>query len=299
MGVTVVVIIVGTVVPATAAVRVNRYAAGGPGRVPPQVVLLGDSTALTLGYALTATAPVGTKVVNGGLFGCGLVVGTYASNNPPKPELAMFPACNADTPVDSQWPARDTATVAHTGPGDVVLFVGGTWEVQDILRDGRWTNIQQRSDQEYVLAQMRKVVKIGIRHGAHFDMATLPALSAGAAFHEAPFPEDSPTRRSIYNRLVRQVAAEFPGRVSVLDYAAILSPGGVFTRTLDGVEVRTPDNVHTPSYAPGNVFAGNSTKAVAYAFYDWLSPRIWPLIIGSDPRAAHSSTSPSTRPASS
>ena len=35
--------------------------------------------------------------------------------------------------------------------------------------------------------------------------------------------------------------------------------------------------MHTPAYAPGNVFAGNSTEPVAHAFYDWLSPRLWPL----------------------
>jgi hypothetical protein len=38
---------------------------------------------------------------------------------------------------------------------------------------------------------MRKAVEIGTAHGAHFDFTTMPALAAGAAFHEAPFPEDS------------------------------------------------------------------------------------------------------------
>jgi peptidoglycan/LPS O-acetylase OafA/YrhL len=281
MVVTVVVIVAGTAVSASAADVVRPYRGGGSHGPPPKVVALGDSTALTLGYALTATAPRGTTVVNGGLFGCGVVIGTYASNDPPTPQLAMFPACNSATPADQQWPARDVASVAGTGPGDVVLFVAGTWEVQDVLRDGRWTNIEQPSDRRYVASQLRRVVAIATAHGAHLDLFTLPALAAGAGFQEGPLREDSALRRHLYDGLVYEVAAEYPRKVSVLDYAAILSPGGVFTSTIDGVEVRTPDGVHTPSYAPGNVFAGNSTETVAHAFYNWLSPRIWPLIIAS------------------
>ena len=83
---------------------------------PPEIVVLGDSTALTLGYALAATAPPGTRVVNGGLYGCGLAIGSWVSNDPPTPQLAMFPACNEATPADGQWPALDAAGVAGTAP---------------------------------------------------------------------------------------------------------------------------------------------------------------------------------------
>ncbi len=93
---------------------------------------------------------------------------------------------------------------------------------------------------------------------------------------------DSSGRRLIYDHLISEVAAEFPGSVSVIDYGRILSPRGVYTEYLDGVQVRTPDGIHTPAYAPGNVFVGNSTEAAAQGFYNWLSPRIWPLIIDSN-----------------
>ena len=262
---------------------------------PKTVVVLGDSTALTLGAALAATAPPGISVANGGLFGCGLAIGTSVSNDPPQPQLAMFPACNQATPVDQQWPAVDTQAVAGTAPGDVVLFVAGAWEVQDILRNGQWTNIEQPSFQRYELSQMRKAVEIATAHGAHLDFTTLPALAAGAAFGEAPFPEDSSGRRLIYDHLISEVAAEFPGSVSVIDYGRILSPRGVYTEYLDGVQVRTPDGIHTPAYAPGNVFVGNSTEAVAQAFYNWLSPRIWPLIIDSNAIAERRGRTPVPR----
>ncbi len=286
MGATVAVIIVGTVVPATAAVSVGRFRATASGPNPPEVVVLGDSTALTLGYALAATAPPGTTVSNGGLFGCGFAIATNASNNPPQLQLNMFPACNSATPADEQWPAKDAEKVVGTRRGDVVLFVAGSWETQDLLRNGRWSNITQPSFQRYELAQMRRAVEIGTAHGAHFDFTTMPALAVGASFGERPFPEDSPQRRLLYDSLIEKVAREFPGRAGVIDYGAILSPHGVFTEYLDGVQVRTPDGLHTPSFAPGNTFVQNSSEAVAHAFYNWLSPRIWPLIVAS----AHAGT---------
>jgi len=203
------------------------------------------------------------------------------SNHPPKPELPMFPACNQGTAPEGRWPALDAAAVAHTGPGDVVLFVAGNWECQDVEEGGRWTDITHPAFQREELRRMQQLVGIATAHGAHLDLATMPAMAAGAAFHEAPFPEDSPARRAIYNRLVRTVASEYPGRVSVLDLGHILSPDGRFTQYIDGVQVRTADGVHTPSYAPNNPFAGNSSEAVADRFYRWLSGRIWPPLLRS------------------
>jgi hypothetical protein len=277
--------------PVAAVASVDRFHAGTAGTPPREVVVLGDSTALTLGYALSATAPTGTTVLNGALFGCGLAIATNASNDPPKPELAMFPACNRSTPLSQQWPALDTREVAGTRPGDVVLIVAGYWETQDLLRIGRWTDIDQDSFRAYLLAQMRVAAEIGTAHGAHFDFTTMPAMASYAASHEPPSPGDSPQRRMTYDRLIDTVAREFPGRVSVINYGEILSPHGVFSEYLDGVQVRTPDGVHTPAYAPGNPFVGYATEAEAEAFYNWLSPQIWPLIIASDTtyRTAHSS----------
>jgi len=277
---TVAVVVAATAQPATAAVGVHRFRSASPVTKPPVVVLLGDSTALTLGFALAATAPPGTRVENHGLFGCGFAIGSWVSNNPPTPQLAMFPACNEATPADQQWPRLDAVSVSGTTSGDVVLFVAGVWEVQDMLRNGQWVDITEQSFQRYELSQMRMAVRIGTAHGAHVDFATMPAMAEGASFGEPPFPQDQPRRRLIYDRLIKTVADEFPRSVSIVDYGAVLSPGGVFHEYLGHVQIRTADGIHTPSYAPGNPFAGNATEAVANAFYDWLSPRIWPLIIG-------------------
>jgi hypothetical protein len=291
---TAVVILVGPEVSATAAPRGTHQplSASAPGSAtnPPRVVVLGDSTAMTLFSALSATAPQGTTVVDGGNFGCGLAMGTFSSDHPPALGLAMFPACNQATPPSGQWPARDANVLRGSGPGDVVLFVAGDWEVQDILMSGHWSNILSPSFQRYEMGQMRRLIAIATAQGTRLEFFTMPAENdaeqQGKPLDAAP--GDSLTRRAIYNRLLRRVAAEFPGKVSVVDYGSILSPKGVFTSYIDGVQVRTPDGVHTPSYAPGNPFSGNSTEQVAQAFYNWLSPRIWPKILDSASRAGRS-----------
>jgi hypothetical protein len=284
---TVGVIFVGTEVSVVAQPRADRFHAvasdHGGAVTPKKVVVLGDSTALTLAAALSATAPKGTTVVSGGNFGCGLAMGTLSSDNPPTPGLPMFPACNQTTAPKAQWPALDTTAVSGTGPEDVVLFVAGDWETEDILMSGHWTNILAPSFQRTEINQMRRVIKIGTAQGAHFDLFTMPAEDNAEAEGKPieASPSDSPKRRAIYNGLLRRVASEFPGTVSVVDYGAILSPKGTFATYVDGVQVRTPDGVHTPSYAPGDPFSGNSTQQVAEAFYNWLSPQIWPPIVDS------------------
>ena len=242
---------------------------------PPLVIVLGDSTAGTIGSALGATEPPGTTVVDRGTFGCGLATGTWASNIPPTPQMQMFSACNQAEPASQQWPSLEAASVQNTAPGDVVLFVAGNWECEDILHDGRWSNITQPSFQLYLLAQMELAVRIGTAHGAHFDFTTMAAMDNGTV-------GDAPIRRRIYNHLLEVVASQSPSSVSLIDLGDILSPRGVFAEYLDGVQVRTPDGIHTPAYAPGNVFVNNSSEAVADAFDHWLSPRLWPLIFGSD-----------------
>ncbi len=265
--------------PASAAVPARRFAPRRAVPPPPEVVVLGDSTALTLGYALAATAPTGTVVVNGGLFGCGLAIATSATGTPGTPGLPMFPACNSATPPGQQWPALDQRRLAGTRPGDQVLFLAGHWETQSLLINGRWRDILQPGFQRYEVDQLNRVVALGTAHGAHVDLLTMPCMDQNFPYGKPPAPGDSARRRSIYNRLLEEVAGEHPRSVSVIPYGSMLCPTGRFTEYVDGVQVRTPDGVHTPSFAPGNVFAGNASRAVAERFYAWLAPRLWPLVI--------------------
>jgi peptidoglycan/LPS O-acetylase OafA/YrhL len=291
IGATLAVIWATTVVPASATTSVRRYSAppaAGDAAAPRKVAVLGDSTAGVLEVALTATAPPGITVVDGAIAGCGLAVGTNSSNQVGKEEQAMFPGCNESQPADQLWPARDAATVSGVGRGDVVLFLAGQWETQDLLIHGRWTNILQPSFRRYELHQLRTLVAVATARGAHLDLLTMPAMethgeyaSTGVMDSGPANPASFPRRRDLYNGLLLRTAAAYPGKVSVLDYGELLSPHGTFTEYLDGVQVRAPDGVHTPAYEAGNAFFTDTTPAVADDFYRWLSPRIWPAIVAS------------------
>ena len=165
------------------------------------------------------------------------------------------------------------------GRGDVVLFLAGQWETQDLLIHGRWTDILQPSFRRDELRQLRTLVAVATAHGAHLDLLTMPAMekhgeyeSTGVMDLGPPNPASSPRRRALYNGLLRRTAAAYPGKVSVLDYGELLSPHGRFTEYLDGVRVRATDGVHTPAYQPGSPLFTDTTPAVADAFYRWLSP---------------------------
>jgi hypothetical protein len=268
---TAVVICAATVVPAQAGAQVRHYAApagAGTGTSPPPEVAIA---------------------------GCGLAVAANSSNETGHLEEAMFPGCNEDQPAAQRWPARDAAAVAGLGPGDVVLFLAGEWETQDLLRHGHWTDILHPSFLGYLRHQLRTLVSVATAGGAHLDLLTMPAMEAHGEFGHTgvmdrgpPNPSSTPRRRALYNGLLRQAAAEHPGQVSLLRYGTLLSPHGTFTEHLDGVQVRATDGIHTPAYEAGNGMWSDTTPTVADEFYRWLSPRLWPAIDAS----AHGGPSP-------
>ncbi len=249
---------------------------------PHEVVVLGDSTAMNLALALEATAPTGVTVVDGSNFGCGLAIAEGISARPPGELFAMFPACNSATPTSQQWPALDAAAVASTQPGDLVLFVGGKWEVDDIRQNGQWTDLTHPSFRQYERGQLRLLAQVATAHGAQLELATMPAMAPNSDGFTETLAQ-STERRLLYDQLLTATARQFPSTVRVVDYGDLLTPKGVYRRYDGGVELRTEDGIHTPSYAPGNPYSGNSSQAVAEAFYAWIGPKLWPLMLGSSP----------------
>ncbi|MGH9078548.1 MAG: acyltransferase family protein [Acidimicrobiales bacterium] len=271
--------------------RPASAAAAAGTHVPPRVVVLGDSTALTLYYALKATAPAGTQVTTGALFGCGLIIGSGISADPPHMGLVLPPACNAATPTDQQWPADDRQAVAGTSPGDVVLFLGGQNDSQQTLLHGRWTGILSRSFQQAERSSLRTLTSISTAHGAHLDLLTMLCADNNFEYGGIAPSSTGTARRAIFDGLLDGAAAARPGWVSVIDYASMFCPHNRFAEFVGGVQVRAGDGVHTPAYVPNNPYAGNSSASVAGRFYSWLADRLWPKIL-----AAPGPTSPTVAP---
>jgi hypothetical protein len=222
-----------------------------PSTAPPvRVLLMGDSIALTLGEGL-ADQTLQTKydyiLSDQGILGCGVVMG-------PEVELmgerdATPPACNGSpfvdgTPLHLQpWPYQWLNAMAVTRP-NVVVLLAGRWEVVDRLYDGKWTNILNPTFAAYVKHQLELTSDLVTASGSHLVYLTAPCTDEGEQPYGAPWPEDNPARLAVYNKLVREVAAEHPATDSVVDLFAATCPGGHFTTDIHGVAVRRTDGVH-------------------------------------------------------
>ncbi|HSZ37245.1 MAG TPA: acyltransferase family protein [Acidimicrobiales bacterium] len=243
-----------TTTPATAGIRtigVGTTTPGAPTFAPPvRVLLLGDSVALTLGIGLANTADqnrYGYVISDEGILGCGVVDGPEVESL--GADDATPSACNGSplTPgeaaADQPWPYQWQSTMHEVKP-NVVVLLAGRWEVADREYEGQWTNILNPVFASYVKEQLNKASELVTKTGARMVFLTAACNDEGEQPDGAPWPEDSLHRLAIYNRLVRQVAAEHPATDSVVDLYAAACPGNTYRSTIHGVQIRWSDGVH-------------------------------------------------------
>jgi hypothetical protein len=113
-------------------------------------------------------------------------------------------------------------------------------------------------------ASLEQAVRVGTSSGALMVLMTSPCFDSGEQPNGQPWPEDSATRLAKYNAIVRQVAARHPTTVQLDDFGAQLCPGGKFTSSFDGVQIRDGDGIHiVPTAAAGQ----------------WLDERVLPDVV--------------------
>jgi peptidoglycan/LPS O-acetylase OafA/YrhL len=221
-----------------------------PQTQPVRVLLFGDSVALTLGLGLGMRAEqtkYGYVLSDKGVLGCGVVDG-------PEVELlgsrdSTSAACNG-SPYDPSEPANDQpwssqwrSAISEVHP-DVVVLLAGRWEVVNRVYQGQWTNILHPEFAAYVKSQLEKASNLVTATGSRMVFLTAPCTDEGEQPNGAPWPEDSTARLDVFNRLVREVAAEHPQTDSVVDLDGAVCPDGRYTTALNGVDVRRSDGVH-------------------------------------------------------
>jgi peptidoglycan/LPS O-acetylase OafA/YrhL len=250
--------------------------ASGP---PVRVLLLGDSTATTLGLGLgekSVEHRYNFVLTDDGILGCGVAVGPEVEIMGARYQPA--PVCRGGTPapgtpVDQQsLPNEWTHDLAVSQP-NVVAFLAGRWEVVNREYRGKWTNILHPTFAAYVKRQLNMVSDLVTAHGARMVFLTAPCTDEGEQPDGAPWPEENPARLAIYNKLVREVAQEHPRTDSVANLFSAACPGGRYTPTKDGVTIRTvSDGVHftpaggvvlAPAVMPEIVAAGRAQMAGA------------------------------------
>ncbi len=222
-----------------------------------RVLLVGDSVAQTFGTELPPLAqPFHLYFEDEGILGCGI-----AQGEPVEAAGVVYKAvaspCNGQ-PGTPQWPAYWTQYITELHP-KVAILLAGFWEVTNRMFDGVWSNISQPNYQAYILGQIQLAVKVLSQDNTKVVLLTSPYFDTGN------YPEDNPTRVDIYNSLLEQVAKQYPTQVSVFDLNQYIDPGGKYTSTIDGIQIRQNDGEH---------FTTQGSKFIA----KWLLPQIQHLV---------------------
>ncbi len=251
-------LVAATSVPAVAVKAPPPVSALGTGP-PVRVLMVGDSTALTLDIGLNeyAVRDYDVQPFNGGILGCGITTGAEYQEKGVDAPMAV--QCRG-APPRLQWPALWKADIAKDRP-NVVMILAGRWEVSNRTYDGHWTNIENPTYAAYVRRELHQAVQVAGSGGAKVVLMTAPCYDTGEQPDGQSWPEDSRTRLDIYNGIVRQVVASMPG-TSLLNFNAMACPGGQYEEFMDGRQVRLGDGIHF-TFTGGNIFA----------------PKIWPFVV--------------------
>ncbi len=275
LAVTVAVVVVGTVAPATAAApprtagtipvgeRQALDAANAFTSDPIRFLLVGDSLAVTAGLGLVrgSVAHFGVQVDNLGVLGCDLDNVDGVSSG------------QIDVPVSScrHWRTLWAGEIARYHP-EVVGLLAGRFEIADHLVGSTVVSIDQPAWNRHLQQEMDQVVGVLSAGGAKVVLFTMPYIDPP---QEAPdgsvYPENRSSRVDEYNRILEQVAARHPGEVTVIDLNRILDPAGHFQSVVDGVTVRWADGIH-----------------ITRAGGQWIEPLVLPTIaqLGLEARAS-------------
>ena len=148
------------------------------------------------------------------------------------------------TPGCPDWRTRWPAEVSFFH-ADVVGLLIGRWEVTDHFYDGQWVHVGEPMWDDHIVAELNQAVDIFSAHGARVVLFTMPYMDPSQeAADGQPFVENDPARADAFNRLLRQVATEHSGVVSIIDLNKLLDPHGQYEAAIDGVTVRDSDGVH-------------------------------------------------------
>jgi hypothetical protein len=193
-----------------------------------RVAFVGDSLAWYEAYYTAASDP-GYRIYNGATPGCG------ATNGAEIETWTSPPADEGNVPACADWAEQMQRTVQRSHP-DVVVQLG-FWESQNRMWSGSFVNLSDPAYSAYIQKNLQLVVNIAHADGSEVILNTAPYYGNGTP---ASVVDD-------FNHLIEAVAAQNSAFVSVSAVNSLLSPDGSYARTLDGVDVRTSDDVHLTS----------------------------------------------------
>ena len=140
-------------------------------------------------------------------------------------------------------PAVWLHTVDQVRP-DVVTLLVGHQDVADRIFAGRWRHLGDPVFDAFVRAELERVVTMVTARGVDVVLLTSPYFRGEERPDGNRWSEDDPARVDRFNQILRETVARHPGRVTLLDLNRLVSPGGRYVRTIDGVDVRAADGIH-------------------------------------------------------
>jgi hypothetical protein len=221
----------------------------------PRIAIFGDSTALRTGFGLPLwgiqTGRLAT-VADETVIGCSL--GRGGSIDATGTARPVLEGCD-------DWPRRWRARAGELELAGALLQIG-PWDVADrrLPGDDEWRHIGDPVYDEFLKSEMHEAVDALTSSGAVVLWLTSPRVEMERSVVPRPtrsFPASEPARMDRLNELIREVAAERPDEVRVIDVAAHLRalPGGEMDPTV------RPDGVHVSEEASGPLA-------------QWLAPEI-------------------------
>jgi peptidoglycan/LPS O-acetylase OafA/YrhL len=211
-------------------------------RVP--VMVLGDSTACSLLPGIEAVAPdAGMDIGPAAVIGCGIVTGEVTST------AETVPAGGDRCPQlmrDAEAAAR-----AAVGPPGVVLWMS-VWEKNDLVVDGERVAFGSARWREIMEGRVDAALARLTADGARVLLVTQPSHAEGRYQGQVVPRSDALDREfTRLNRYLRTVAAAHPDRVTLVDLAEKICPGGPpCAREVAGRVPRPIDGAHfTPEAA--------------------------------------------------
>ena len=245
IGAVVLVLVLATVRPppsASAAIVTKAFALGPEGRAHPdparvRVLMLGDSVAWTLVFGLTARqAEHNVYVANDVALGCGIT--RFAAGT-----RVMFRGRPLQPRFCTDAPAGWFQTVDEVQP-DIVTLLVGHQDVADRTIGGRFRHLGDPVFDAFTRAELDRVLATITARGVDVVVLTSPYFRGEERPDGDLWSEDDPARVDRFNRILREAVARRPGRVTLFDLNRLVSPGGRYVRTIDGVEVRAADGIH-------------------------------------------------------
>ncbi len=124
---------------------------------PVKLLLVGDSTAYTLGLGLSAyQREYDIKMKNSGILGCGVTDGAEFELQGVVSQMTSY--CSGTGGAES-WNQVWQHQLSTFDP-NVVMILAGRWEVTNRTYEGGWTNIMQPQYAGYVKRQLKSAVRL-------------------------------------------------------------------------------------------------------------------------------------------